>query len=222
MEWSLNPVDRVSREGGTNGMKKTRKAQGPLFLASMLALAVGPGCQRGTEEAKENEANVQSAAVTPDSSASGAAQEKVDPGSATGDAGASAGPKKRVFGAFEVNPDEPCDHCEQRFCTRMNGRNYIKDCTSGKGSKECMAFVECAERTRCHLEETARCYCGEVSLLECMEQGGTGPCVKEVEAAAESRNPKEISLRFADSRYAVGRAFSLISCKRNHCPKCNE
>jgi hypothetical protein len=132
-------------------------------------------------------------------------------------------PKKRVFREFEVNPDEPCDHCTERFCTKINGRNFIEECETGKKSAICKALVDCAQKTKCAKIRSSDCYCGnDADIGQCMENGGTGPCKEEVEKAAETKTPREIALRYADSKFPVGRAMAVIDCKTNYCPKCGE
>ena len=140
----------------------------------------------------------------------------------TGDAVAPP-PKKRVFKAFEVNPDEPCDHCEKRFCTRLNNQDYVAGCYEGPHKDTCKAVVACAKKSKCAKTRSADCYCGEnVGIGQCIKDGGQGPCRLEIESASLTRDPTEIAARFADPKYPVGRAMALIDCKRSYCPKCNE
>ena len=131
--------------------------------------------------------------------------------------------KKRVFKAFEVNPDEPCDHCEKRFCTRLNGQNFVTNCYDGDRGDICRGIVECAAKSNCAKRLSADCYCGEgVAISQCIGHGGKGPCRQEIEAGSLTEDPSEIAVRFADPKYPVGRAMALIDCKRSYCPKCNE
>jgi hypothetical protein len=44
-----------------------------------------------------------------------------------------------------------------------------------------------------------------------------GPCLKEVQAAAESNDAATINLRFVDPNFAIGRAFNLSSCRGSFC-----
>ena len=130
---------------------------------------------------------------------------------------------KSLFHAFEVNPDEPCDHCEKRFCTRLNGKNVVDACYNGKSGDICKQLAACAKQTKCGARQVADCYCGAgTTISECMSNGGRGPCKAAVEAAAETKDPSIIATRYADPAYPVGRAMALVDCRRSYCPKCNE
>jgi hypothetical protein len=123
---------------------------------------------------------------------------------------------------FKVDPNEPCDECEQRICTKVNGKNFVEDCYEGNRADLCKAVMQCAEKTKCARKRSLDCYCGSANAAECVSEGGKGPCREDIEKAALTKDPKEISLRYADPQYAVGRAVTLIDCKRAYCPKCNE
>ena len=131
--------------------------------------------------------------------------------------------KKRVFHAFEVNPDEPCDHCEERFCTKLNGKNLVELCYKGEHGELCKALVECAHKTKCGKDKAADCYCEkDAGITECMSKGGQGPCASEAAAAALTEDASIIAVRYADPAYPVGRAMAVVDCKRAYCPKCNQ
>ena len=124
---------------------------------------------------------------------------------------------------FEVDPNEPCDQCEQRFCTKLNNRDYIDECFRGKAGNVCRKLVMCAHETKCGAKKSADCYCGpDATISECMSKGGNGPCKTEIETAAETTDPSIIATRYVDRDYPVGRAMAVIDCKRRFCPKCNQ
>lgn len=124
---------------------------------------------------------------------------------------------------FAVDPNEPCDQCEQRICTKVNGINLMERCRDGEHSGQCKAVMECAEKTKCAQKKSLDCYCGpDADPLKCVSEGGKGPCAEAIEKAALTKDPKEISARYGDPKYALGRAVTLLDCRRAYCPKCNE
>ena len=126
-----------------------------------------------------------------------------------------------------------CKACEEQ-CKTYAGDPLMgtEDCLHGPGVAQagpaksvelsvlCTELLSCFISTQCGppTHDHVDCYCG-TSGAACQTPGGAnGPCVAEIEAAAESSDYAAIGTRFDDPWFALGRAVSVINCYRDFCP----
>ena len=105
-----------------------------------------------------------------------------------------------------------CARCNCEKC-----RDQVLACYSGKdasGNKQCTDLVSCGLEKGC---SGTNCFCGSISLPSCLLGLGNGPCRPQVEAAAQSTSPGDISVRSGDTNFPVGRANALAACGRTNC-----
>src|SRR6185369_11523866 len=84
----------------------------------------------------------------------------------------------------------------------------------------CTELLSCLISSKCvsPAHDISECYCG-MAAAECQTPGGAkGPCVSEIEAAAESDDSVDITGRFGDPSYALGRAKTVMDCYAENCP----
>jgi len=70
-------------------------------------------------------------------------------------------------------------------------------------------------------DDPQKCWCGSASEADCysVDSAANGPCLKEVQAAAESKSAADIRLRRINPNYPLGRAWNLTSCRGQFCSK---
>lgn len=89
-------------------------------------------------------------------------------------------------------------------------------------NKLCQQMVACVRKTNCATNPTdpiTPCLCGSASVLDCAADP-KGPCAAEISAAAESRTFNDIQQRAADTTFAVGTAYTVLSaCDATVCPR---
>jgi cysteine-rich repeat protein len=102
-------------------------------------------------------------------------------------------------------------------CSCLNCRSQSVACYGSANATlnaRCEAMVACGRDEGCAGPE---CYCGTASDFLCFLGGANGPCIPEVESAADTRDPLTIELRSMDTDFALGRANALASCARAQC-----
>ena len=105
-----------------------------------------------------------------------------------------------------------CARCNCEKC-----QTEVLTCYAGKDAgqnKLCTDLVDCGLDKGC---SSTNCYCGGISLGSCLLGLGNGPCRPQVEAAAGTTLPGDISGRSGDTAYPLGRANALAACGRSKC-----
>lgn len=107
------------------------------------------------------------------------------------------------------------------FCEQMTGNAAGGPKAGVPKAHLCLDLIRCARTNHCAgTVSPEACYCGAVDdLAMCFAATavGTGPCVAEFQAAAESVDPPTISARFTDSNFAVFTATKLLLCDGEVC-----
>jgi cysteine-rich repeat protein len=124
--------------------------------------------------------------------------------------------REMVSAACQAAVPDGNAECGRCVCTRC--ADLALTCYTGndaKTNKECADVVACARKNRC---QGAACYCGG-DLLGCSLGNPTGPCRKEVEAAAHTNSATTVATRANDKSYPIGRAGALGECSWNSCAR---
>jgi hypothetical protein len=101
--------------------------------------------------------------------------------------------------------------CALCMCTRCAGEKLAcNDDSDEERGELCADLQVCVRASRCF---DTSCYCQNV--LACIPPDG--PCVAEVEAAAETTNVFDIDGRKMNTNYAIGRSYALDSCIAANC-----
>jgi hypothetical protein len=149
-------------------------------------------------------------------------------GAGTGGSGeGGAGTGGAGTGGAGTGGDDACVTCElaDPICQpRVDECYFSSDTTAAGGSRQdlCADLVDCVRSSKCASGPTGTdaCLCGSVSTETCLAgtfEQTTGPCRTQIAAASESATIVDISQRFVDPTYAVGRAFRLIACDKAKC-----
>jgi len=146
-----------------------------------------------------------------------------DAGAST-DAGTDAGASEP---SLCDTPADACDGCacascaqQVDACERADGVAQAGPAAGTSLAALCLDLVSCSARTGC---EGLQCYCGPgVDLGSCLAGGAFGACRDEMTAAAETTTPTGVVSRQGNSRYALGLASALMTCKSAECAaQCN-
>jgi hypothetical protein len=115
-----------------------------------------------------------------------------------------------------VTNNDPCQTCMCLNCTQT-----VLDCRdSGTAARDmsCSTIIECANKNTC---VGSTCYCGAGydpnNPLTCAFPAG--PCVDQINAAANSTDPNVVTTMSMDTTTAVGRALVASQCGAEKCPK---
>lgn len=81
--------------------------------------------------------------------------------------------------------------------------------------RHCPRVNRCTVSGDCQI----RCWCGTASQVDCVTtlRAANGPCLREIEEAAESKLPSDIKQRFVDPEFAIGGAVNLMNCRGSFC-----
>jgi hypothetical protein len=104
------------------------------------------------------------------------------------------------------------DACNLCLCTECAPPKL--DCfedTNEARAERCVDLQACVRESGCF---DSTCFCGYIPGA-CIPP--TGPCIPEVEAAAETTNAFYIDARKTDINYAIGRSYALDVCRVNEC-----
>ena len=110
----------------------------------------------------------------------------------------------------QVGSRDACTECVCKTC-----QAEARSCYAGPRADQnriCTAAARCFREKRCRGTD---CYCGN-DLLNC-ESNPSGPCRKEVEAAAQTENASIISVRSLDTNFPIGRANAIGQCAWRSC-----
>ena len=125
-----------------------------------------------------------------------------------------------------------CQECEEK-CNDFDGLDVGTDyCLHGPGVAQagpakgvelsllCAEALDCFYTSKCNApgHDIVECYCG-TSGTACPTGGANGPCVPEVESSAETAAYADITARFGDATYALGRAALVMQCYNMYCPE---
>ena len=110
----------------------------------------------------------------------------------------------------KVGARDACTECVCKKCQAESVRCYA-------GSRPdqndlCTAAARCFRKHRCM---GADCYCGS-DILGC-EANPSGPCRREIEAAAQTETASIISVRSLDTNFPIGRANAIGQCAWRSC-----
>jgi cysteine-rich repeat protein len=178
--------------------------------------------------------------------AAGSADDEGRGGAVRGSAGVSGSNVGAPSGASTANgtdagdPDDPesqCQACREKHCRNVLGTDVLAGCLESINSaygapandtsflQTCEEVVDCARESQCAYKaarQAAPCYCGSISVDECVERGPAkdAPCVKEWQLATRSTVNMEVLQRFSDPAYPAGWAYLLLDCDRIHCREC--
>lgn len=115
--------------------------------------------------------------------------------------------QRRCLDTFAITNDA-CALCECTSCT-ANKLACFDDSDADRGAL-CVELQACVRPSGCF---DAECYCGD--SFGCLAPNG--PCVPEVERAAETTDALEIDMRKMNTNYAVGRSWVLDNCVASQC-----
>jgi hypothetical protein len=119
-------------------------------------------------------------------------------------------------------PTDPCLSCQCTACPGAMAQCFDAEDVAAAGPAAgtsrgalCAAVVLCGATTGCTGQD---CYCGAgVGLIACATGGAQGPCMSEIEAAAETTDPLTIATRQTDTSFALGRANAVGECAEGNC-----
>ena len=123
-----------------------------------------------------------------------------------------------------VNESAACDRCTSENCVAAT--DSCDHLNSDVRKASCRKLYCCLRSTHCSENgDLSRCWCGSALNStggpsdDCRTMPGkaSGPCLHEIEDAAESTLPADIRARFVDPEYAIGAAMNLASCRLNFC-----
>jgi hypothetical protein len=109
-----------------------------------------------------------------------------------------------------------CTECFDAMTACFDAEDFAQDGpAAGQARAElCEAVVVCGQQSGCTGQE---CFCGEgVDLLACA-LNPQGPCVSQIQAAAETTDPLTIAGRQEDTSFALGRANAVGDCAAASC-----
>jgi hypothetical protein len=115
--------------------------------------------------------------------------------------------QRRCLDTFAVTNDS-CALCECTSCTPTKLACF-EDSNEERG-EWCVDLQACVRASGCFDTE---CFCGDA--FACFPPNG--PCVDEVEVAAETTNALDIDTRKMDTDYAIGRSLALDNCIMSQC-----
>jgi hypothetical protein len=115
--------------------------------------------------------------------------------------------QRRCLDTFAVTNDR-CALCECTSCTAPK-LSCFEDSEQDRRAL-CIDLQACVRESNCFDSE---CYCG--SSASCFP--AAGPCIPEVEAAAETTNALELDSRKMNTMYAIGRSYELDVCIMANC-----
>lgn len=121
-------------------------------------------------------------------------------------------PEQRI--CFDRITDEgsPASGCERCACTDCPApTNGCRDTANPAHEVLCNALFNCGLTKNC---VGVGCYC----IADCVFVPD-GPCVPEVEAAAESKIPTTILARMTNPDFALKYAVDISSCMKSECPE---
>jgi hypothetical protein len=104
--------------------------------------------------------------------------------------------------------NQACALCMCTSCTET--KLDCNDDSDEERGELCADLQVCVRQSHCF---DTSCYCQNV--LACIPPDG--PCVPEVEAAAETTNVFDIDGRKMNTNYAIGRSYALDSCIMQNC-----
>ncbi len=166
----------------------------------------------GTSKPADVGASLDAGSSAPDAGAS-----EADAG-AGADAGSSAPPAAPLCTGTPANACEECacSSCttEMDACKALAG-NAAEGPAAGQPKSElCQAVVRCGQAAGCR---GTACYCGTADLVSCLTGSADGPCMAEINAAAETTDVVTLQGRQTSTTYAVGLANQVSTCSENSC-----
>jgi cysteine-rich repeat protein len=155
---------------------------------------------------------------------------------ASGSAGTSAAAAGSGDAATQ-EADQACRVCRETHCRNVLGADILSGCLEAVNStfgappsdpeflQQCSDVVSCARENHCAYRaerQAAPCYCGSISVDECLEKGPAedAPCIPEWQAAARTTTHEQVLTRFSDLAFPAGWAYQLLDCDREHCRDC--
>jgi len=136
---------------------------------------------------------------------------KVDP-----DQGEECDPPNQATCDSTCSPVSPCRTCEDGACDPQQA-----GCAglTGPRLQSCTALVACIRSSGCAAGgDFGTCYCGHANAPQCAAGRGNGLCKSQIEAAAESKDPRDVLARFDVAEFpAARRAINLIRCDLAEC-----
>jgi hypothetical protein len=115
--------------------------------------------------------------------------------------------QRHCLDTFAVT-NEACALCQCTSCAPVKLACF-EDGDQARGER-CVDLQSCVRASGCF---DSSCYCRNV--FACVPPDG--PCVPEVEAAAETTNVFDIDGRKMDTSYAIGRSYALDNCIATEC-----
>ena len=115
--------------------------------------------------------------------------------------------QRACLDTFAVTND-PCDLCACTDCAATKLACF--DDSDDERGELCVDLQACVQESGCFDSE---CFCGD--FPGCVLPNG--PCIPEVQAAAETIDALEINTRKSDTNYAIGRSLALDVCLRDEC-----
>ncbi|HVZ35824.1 MAG TPA: PKD domain-containing protein, partial [Polyangiaceae bacterium] len=114
-----------------------------------------------------------------------------------------------------------CEDCACSSCTSQMDACKSATGTASEGPAAGQAKADlCAAVVRCGQDAGCRgsaCYCGTADLVSCLTGSANGPCMPEIQAAAETSDVVTIQDRQTNTSYAVGLANAVSTCSENSC-----
>ena len=160
-------------------------------------------------------------------------------GSSTGSSGQGAALTKQSAGATTVggNPGgtktDACKQCREERCRNYGGLDVIAGCYQAVNPEvapagdttyldDCQDIVSCGRAHGCFWDparEMAGCYCGSISVDECVEKGPAkdAPCVEEWQRGTRSVDNAVVLKRFSLVDFPAGMAFLVLQCDLREC-----
>jgi len=121
--------------------------------------------------------------------------------------------QRQCLDTYAVQNDA-CNLCLCTQCAELK-LNCFEDTNEARGER-CVDLQACVRESGCF---DTTCFCGYIPGA-CIPP--TGPCIPEVQAAAETTNAFDIEGRKTDADYAIGRSYALDVCRVNECDSvCN-
>jgi hypothetical protein len=185
-----------------------------LFTMVVIAAgAVSSGCSKSEQAAPSSSAKSTTEAIQ-SGAASAAASAKLEEERCPPDA--------KCDGYCAADQKQVADGAKCWSCTSKECDNPLhKGCGESPDPKRCDAIVECFHRTNCLTGGAVYCYCGDVTIDECVATGPVGgKCRSVIEAGfPKGASPKSVIDSFGSPKTAGGFATGIGLCIGNFCTK---
>jgi len=143
-------------------------------------------------------------------------------GGSTGSGGANAS-QCSADPTMDPADGKLCDQCTTDNCSPATDGCSLALMGSDAKRQKCLNLY-CCLRSCAVKDETGdplKCWCGTAEYTDCItrDSAANGPCLKEVQEAAESTKAADIKARQINPNYAMGGAFNLATCRAQFCSK---